>query len=72
MLFRKNLSITDLEDFKLSLMNVSGKPFLARNRRKASISADVDMSDVSSKCAYLVVAHVDNNICDLYICTCLV
>ena len=72
MLFHKNLSITDLEDFKLSLMNVSGKPFLARNRRKASISIDVDMSDVSSKCAYLVVAYVDNNIYDLYICTCLV
>ena len=38
---------------KLSLMNVSGNPFLAGNRHKASISVGVDMSGVSSKCVHL-------------------
>ena len=67
-MFRKKFfSITDLNDLKLSLMNVSGNPFLARNRRKASVSIGVDMSDVSSKCIHLVVAHVNNNINDLFI-----
>ena len=46
-------------------MDVSGNPFLAKNRRKASVG--VDMSGVSSKCTRLVVAHVNNNIYDLFI-----
>ena len=48
-------------------MNVSGNPFLARNRHKASIDVSVDMFGVSSKCTHLVVVHVNNNIHDLFI-----
>ena len=48
-------------------MNVSGNPSLVRNRRKASINVGVDMSGVSSKYAHLVVAHVNNNIYDLFV-----
>ena len=48
-------------------MNVSGNHFLARNRCKASINIGVDMSGVSSKCTHLVVAHLNNNIYDLFI-----
>ena len=48
-------------------MNFSGNPFLARNLCKASIRAGVDMSGVSYECAHLVVAHVNNDIYDLFI-----
>ena len=48
-------------------MNVFGYPFLARNRRKASITVGVDMPGVSSKCAHFAAAHVNYDIYDLFI-----